>query len=232
MQILNEELKTILFEEVDADKPKRKGILKTIKGIVADCKLNRNGRIYPRELWQNVINSDYVQELLASKTLFGETDHPAERLEMSLQEVSHCISDIKLDGDNVIATIDILDTPNGNLISRLLDYGSKIGVSSRGAGDVGSDNVVDPDTYTFVGFDLVARPSCAAAVPDVITESSKVLTESEIANVLKGYTQLSSKLDNMSKNSFNYIVENETKSYKNDIINKLIEQASDINNCK
>ena len=232
MQILNEELKTTLFEEVDADKPKRKGILKTIKGIVADCKLNRNGRIYPRELWQNVINSDYVQELLASKTLFGETDHPAERLEMSLQEVSHCISDIKLDGDNVIATIDILDTPNGNLISRLLDYGSKIGVSSRGAGDVGNDNVVDPDTYTFVGFDLVARPSCAAAVPDVITESSKVLTESEIANVLKGYTQLSSKLDDMSKNSFNYIVENETKSYKNDIINKLIEQASDINNCK
>lgn len=232
MQILNEELKTTLFEEIDTDKPKRKGILKTIRGIVADCKLNRNGRIYPRELWQNVINSDYVQELLASKTLFGETDHPAERLEMSLQEVSHCISDIKLEGDNVIATIDILDTPNGNLISRLLDYGSKIGVSSRGAGEVGSDNVVDPDTYTFVGFDLVARPSCAAAVPDVITESSKVLTESEIANVLKGYTQLSSKLDDMSKNSFNYIVENETKSYKNDIISKLIEQASNINDCK
>ena len=96
---------------------KRKGILKTIKGIVADCKLNRNGRIYPRQLWENVINSDYVKELLASKTLFGETDHPAERLEMSLQEVSHCISDIQLEGDNVIATIDVLDTPNGNLIS-------------------------------------------------------------------------------------------------------------------
>ena len=72
MQILNEELRQTLFEEVTDNKPKRQGVLKTIKGIVADCKLNRNGRIYPRKLWENVINSDYVKELLASKTLFGE----------------------------------------------------------------------------------------------------------------------------------------------------------------
>ena len=46
MQILNEELRQTLFEEVTDNKPKRQGVLKTIKGIVADCKLNRNGRIY------------------------------------------------------------------------------------------------------------------------------------------------------------------------------------------
>lgn len=229
MQILNEELKQTLFEEVELDKPKRKGILKTIKGIVADCKLNRNGRIYPRKLWENVINSDYVQELLASRTLFGETDHPAERLEMSLQEVSHCISDIKLEGDNVIATIDILDTPNGNLISKLLDYGSKIGVSSRGAGDVGEDNVVDPDTYTFVGFDLVARPSCAAAVPDLITESVKPLTESEVATVLDSYRNISKTIEDKSKSTYTYICEGEEKSIKNNIINELIKQNIQIN---
>lgn len=229
MQVLNEELKQTLFEEVEPTEPKRKGILKTIKGIVADCKLNRNGRIYPRQLWQNVINSDYVQELLASKTLFGETDHPADRLEMSLQEVSHCISDIKLEGDNVIATIDILDTPNGNLISRLLDYGSKIGVSSRGAGDVGEDNVVDPDTYTFVGFDLVARPSCAAAVPDLITESVKPLTESEIANVLKDYKNLNNTIEDLSKSSYTYICEGEEKVVKSNVINELIKQNNQIN---
>ena len=224
MQILNEELKSTLFEEVQ-DVPKRKGILKTIRGIVADCKLNRNGRIYPRQLWENVINSDYVKELLASKTLFGETDHPAERLEMSLQEVSHCISDIKLEGDNVIATIDVLDTPNGNLISKLLDYGSKIGVSSRGAGDVGEDNVVDPDTYTFVGFDLVARPSCAAAVPDIITESVKPLTESEIASVLNSYKNISNQIDNLTKSSYTYIVEGTEHTYKNNILQTLKEQV-------
>lgn len=229
MQILNEELKQTLFEEIELDKPKKKGILKTIKGIVADCKLNRNGRIYPRKLWENVINSDYVQELLASRTLFGETDHPAERLEMSLQEVSHCISDIKLEGDNVIATIDILDTPNGNLISKLLDYGSKIGVSSRGAGDVGEDNVVDPDTYTFVGFDLVARPSCAAAVPDLITESVKPLTESEVATVLDSYRNISKTIEDKSKSTYTYICEGEEKSIKNNIINELIKQNIQIN---
>lgn len=224
MQILNEELKSTLFEEVQ-DVPKRKGILKTIRGIVADCKLNRNGRIYPRKLWENVINSDYVQELLASKTLFGETDHPAERLEMSLQEVSHCISDIKLEGDNVIATIDVLDTPNGNLISKLLDYGSKIGVSSRGAGDVGEDNVVDPDTYTFVGFDLVARPSCAAAVPDIITESIKPLTESEVATVLSSYKNISTTIEDLTKSSYIYITEGNEHVYKNNILQRLKEQS-------
>lgn len=229
MQILNEELRQTLFEEVTDNKPKRQGVLKTIKGIVADCKLNRNGRIYPRKLWENVINSDYVKELLASKTLFGETDHPAERLEMSLQEVSHCISDIHLEGDDVIATIDILDTPNGNLVSKLLEYGSKIGVSSRGAGDVGEDNVVDPDTYTFVGFDLVARPSCAAAVPNLITESAKPLSESEVANILKDYRNVPDKIEEMSKSSYKYICEGEQKVYKNNIINELIKQSHNIN---
>ena len=144
---------------------------------------------------------------------------------MSLQEVSHCISDIQLEGDNVIATIDVLDTPNGNLISKLLDYGSKIGVSSRGAGDVGEDNVVDPDTYTFVGFDLVARPSCAAAVPDIITESVKPLTESEVASVLTSYKNISTTIEDLAKSSYTYITEGNERVYKNNILQKLKEQS-------
>ena len=69
-QILNEQLTSSLFEEVRENKPS--GILKRIKGIVADFKPNRNGRIYPRELWEKVINSEYVKEMMASKCLFGE----------------------------------------------------------------------------------------------------------------------------------------------------------------
>ena len=70
-QVLNEQLTLSLFEEVNNEE-KPKGILKRIKGIVADFNPNRNGRVYPRELWERVINSEYVKEMMESKCLFGE----------------------------------------------------------------------------------------------------------------------------------------------------------------
>ena len=69
-------------------------VLKRIQGVLSDFKSNRNGRIYPRELWENVLNSDYVKEMIESHGLVGELDHPEERLEISLQNVSHVINDM------------------------------------------------------------------------------------------------------------------------------------------
>lgn len=83
-QILNECQATSLFEEVE-EKPR--GILKRITGVVADFKPNRNGRVYPRELWEKVINSEYTQEMMNSKCLFGEANHPLtdDRVEIDLR---------------------------------------------------------------------------------------------------------------------------------------------------
>lgn len=76
-QILNEELCESVFKESTIDNnSKPKGVLKRITGIVADFKPNRNGRIYSRELWEKVINSEYVQEMMKSRCLFGENNHP------------------------------------------------------------------------------------------------------------------------------------------------------------
>lgn len=173
---------------------KPKNVLKRIQGVLSDFKSNRNGRVYPRELWENVLNSDYVKEMIENHGLVGELDHPEERLEISLQNVSHVINDMWIEGDQVIGTIDILPTPSGKIVSELLDYGTDIGISSRGAGSVLSDNSVDPTDYQFVTFDFVARPSCEAARLNMIVESvqPEINTNSDdkVNSILESYKSI------------------------------------------
>lgn len=187
--------KSVLIEQINSNfqvlPNKPANVLKRIKGVVSDNKSNRNGRIYPMSLWQNVVNSDYVKEMINNHSLFGEADHPETRLEISLQNVSHAINDLWIEGDRVMAVIDILPTPMGKIISELLDYGTNIGISSRGAGTVLRDNSVDPDDYQFVTFDFVARPSCEAARLNTILESASIeaknTKDDEINNLLESY---------------------------------------------
>lgn len=187
--------KNVLVEQINSNfqvlPNKPANVLKRIKGVVSDNKSNRNGRIYPMSLWQNVVKSDYVKEMINNHSLFGEADHPETRLEISLQNVSHAINDLWIEGDKVMAVIDILPTPMGKILSELLDYGTNLGISSRGAGTVLADNSVDPDDYQFVTFDFVARPSCEAARMNTILESAAIeaknTKDDEINNLLESY---------------------------------------------
>ena len=71
MQYLVENNVQSLFEEdKNTNKPPR--VLKIVRGCVADFKKNRNGRTYPKELWEDVVNSDYVKEMIEDNSLFGE----------------------------------------------------------------------------------------------------------------------------------------------------------------
>lgn len=226
-QFLAEEMTQSIFEAIDTNQS-NPSVLKTVKGIVADFNPNRNGRVYPRALWEKVINSDYVKEMINSRMLLGETDHPFDdRAEISIKEVSHAINKLWIENDKVMAELDILNTPNGEKVNTLIDYGSKIGVSSRGAGSVTSDGSVDPDDYQFFTFDIVCRPSVAAAR---ITESEelkseKILTEGEIANIISSYKNIDKKLE---KSNFTYIEEGEEKIIKNNLITKLIKESEDL----
>lgn len=201
-------MKNILLESTKSKfkvlEHKPANVLKRIQGVLSDFKSNRNGRIYPRELWENVLNSDYVKEMIESHGLVGELDHPEERLEISLQNVSHVINDMWIEGDQVVGTIDILPTPSGKIVSELLDYGTDIGISSRGAGSVGPNNVVDPD-YQFVTFDFVARPSCEAARLNMIVESVQpeidTNSDDKVKNILEGYK--TSLKEDIFKNYYN-----------------------------
>lgn len=164
-----------------------------LKGVCAECGVpTRNRRVYSRALWEKVIGSSTFKEQMSNKCLFGELNHPADRLETDIKEVAIALSDISFgQGNDLIGTFDILDTPNGRLLKNLCDYGAVLGVSSRGGGDVdtdGTNDIVNEDTYDFVAFDVVALPAVIKARPTVIEsveykKKAASLTESIMSEV-------------------------------------------------
>lgn len=152
-------------------------VIATLYGVLSDFgHVTRNNRLYSRELWERVLSSDAVRELLETKTMFGEPDHPMDvenRLEVHIPYVSHIVRDPKIDykTNTVKGYLDILDTPYGRIIKTLVDYGCTLGVSSRGSGELisqGNQDIVDPDKYLFITWDIVARPSNVEARVDEI----------------------------------------------------------------
>lgn len=161
-----------------------KHYLGKLAGIGADfMHPTRNGRRYPYELWVNVQNSPDFKEGMSTLTIFGEADHPETRVDTSIKEIAIVLTkfEIRKSEGVVYVEFDILDTPNGRILKELLDYGSQIGVSSRGIGDEvvrDGETIIDPDTYMFYGFDAVVMPAVAAARPAVIESANRNLVES------------------------------------------------------
>ncbi len=195
--------------------PSRKGVLRTIKGPVAEWgNLNRNNRMYTEKLWDRVIESDYVKEQKECKSLFGEANHPEARFEVDFSRVSHSITDLyKVPEKNqVYATIDILDTPLGNILDVLYEYGSVIGYSSRAGGVLHKRKThidVDEESYHFVTFDAVPFPSVKSARP--LNEGTEVIKNIEISeeahNKLLQIISESSKKDREVLKDFIYSVQ-------------------------
>ena len=161
----------------------RKGCLGRLEGICADFKnATRNGRIYCRELWEKVFEDPIFKESLETKTLLGELDHPEDRLEVLAGEACVVMTDYRIDDDEgvIYAGFDILDTPRGKILKTLLDYGSVLGVSSRGQGDIintAEGEKVDPDTYDFACFDVVLTPAVEKARQSVVESTAKTKTK-------------------------------------------------------
>ena len=160
-------------------KPKRPGVIGSIFGPCADYKnKTRNGNFYSRRLWENAFKDPIVQESLEDRVLLGELDHPLSgRLETQAANACIVMTGYQFNDSKGLLEgyFDILDTPSGRILRTLLDAGCKIGVSSRGEGDVrtqGDRDVVDEDSYTFVGFDAVVMPAVRAAKP-TLQESFK-----------------------------------------------------------
>ena len=170
------------------EKGSNSGILGKLKGIFADYKHGtRNAdRLYTEELWDNrVFGSEDVMEALETRTLFGELDHPeGDRCETLAKNAAISITKLeKRPEEGVIyGEADILDTPTGRIVKALADSGAKLGVSSRGMGEevfVDGQNIIDPDTYDFITFDVVVTPANTKARVE-LTESKhlNLLTES------------------------------------------------------
>lgn len=129
---------------------------------------NANERVYPVNEISTAVKT--MKELINEHGgILGEVDHPDD-LKINLDRVSHTIVDISMDGPNGIGKLKILPTPMGQLVSTMLQNGVKLGVSSRGSGNV-DDNTGRVSDFEIVTVDIVAQPSAPAAFPKAIYES-------------------------------------------------------------
>lgn len=144
---------------------KRNGIVR-FKAILqrANAK-NQNGRVYPKEILIRE-SEKYINEYIRERRALGELDHPENRTVVNLANVSHNIVESHWEGDDLIGTIEILNTPSGNIVKELMRSGIKIGVSSRGVGSVrelGENTVEVEDDFNLICFDIVSNPSTQGA---------------------------------------------------------------------
>lgn len=91
----------------------------------------------------------------------GNCDEPV----VNLKNVSHLITDIWNDGNDVYGKLEILPTPMGNIARALLESNVKVGISSRALGSVQSKGEADivQDDLHLICWDLVSEPSTAQA---------------------------------------------------------------------
>ncbi len=138
-----------------------------VKGVLqrADTK-NQNGRVYPKEILMREAKK-YFKNFIHQKRAMGELDHPESSV-VNLANVSHNITEMNWNGDDLVGTVEVLGTPSGNILKELFKSGIKLGISSRGMGSVetmnedeGSQEV--QDDFELIAFDFVSNPSTHGA---------------------------------------------------------------------
>jgi hypothetical protein len=139
-----------------------------MKGIMIQGGVrNANQRVYPvNEIGRAVKTLN--DQIAGGYSVLGEVDHP-EGLNINLDRVSHMISECWMDGPNGYGKLKLLPTPMGQLVKTMLESGVKLGVSSRGSGNVleGSGEVSD---FEIITVDVVAQPSAPGAYPTPVYE--------------------------------------------------------------
>lgn len=181
---VSEMAKQLLIERLQfkleyTEKPSTSKGIGHLAGIGADLKKpTRNGRLYPTELWKNVMKSEDYKEMMETRTCFGENDHPSDRVESIIEKASMVLTNMEIREDEGIVWVefDILPTDAGKLLKAIVDYGSKIGVSSRGLGDEiqrNGETIIDPETYSFYGFDAVVQPAVKSARPNKVESATR-----------------------------------------------------------
>jgi hypothetical protein len=142
-----------------------------IEGIFMQAeKQNRNNRIYPRTVLESAVNK-YVNEQVITGRAVGELNHPEGPM-INLDKVSHRITELKWDGNNVVGKAQILKTPMGQIVSGLIEGGVQLGVSSRGMGSIEQKNgkTYVKDDFVLSTIDIVQDPSAQEAFVNGIME--------------------------------------------------------------
>ena len=137
-----------------------------VSGIIQRAEAeNQNGRIYPKEILMREIKK-YQEGPINERRALGELDHPESSV-INLQNVSHNIKWVRVDGNDVYGVVEVLSTPAGNVLKELFRNGITVGISSRGMGSV-KDNMSEgtvevQDDFELLCFDFVSTPSTHGA---------------------------------------------------------------------
>lgn len=140
-----------------------------LKGIIIQGGIrNANQRVYPVDEIGRAVKT-LNDQISGGYTPLGEVDHP-EGLNVNLDRVSHMITEMWMDDANGYGKLKILPTPMGQLVKTMLESGVKLGVSSRGSGNVSEDGSNTVSDFEIITVDVVAQPSAPGAYPTPIYE--------------------------------------------------------------
>jgi len=177
MKLIKEEVQDIQYLVESDEKTGKKEHF--IQGIFMQAeKKNRNGRVYPYHVLDKEVKR-YNQDYVTKNRAFGELGHP-DSPTINLDRVSHMITKLYPDGNNIMGKAKILDTPNGKIVKSLLDGGASLGVSTRGVGSLKPSNgfqLVQDDFHLATAADIVADPSAPDAfVRGLMEDAEWILT--------------------------------------------------------
>ena len=142
-----------------------------IEGVFMQAnKKNRNGRIYEKQILESAVGK-YVDEQVSQGRAVGELNHP-EGPTVNLDKVSHKITELKFEGNDVYGKASILNTPMGKIVEGLLDGGVKVGVSSRGMGTLENRKgaMYVKSDFMLASVDIVQDPSAPSAFVNGVME--------------------------------------------------------------
>lgn len=158
-------VEALQMQPLTEEEKSKRHILGRLYGPIATCKEStRNGRHYNKELWEKALSDDITNEKIKFKSMFLELGHPLDdREETIMANACGCIPELpKIVGDDLVAYVDILDTPNGRILKTLCDYGFVPGISSRATGELIGEEV-DPDSFQLETWDIVQLPAVEKA---------------------------------------------------------------------
>lgn len=169
MKLISEYVSNNLNVVTEANKNGEKNYV--IEGVFMQAeKKNRNGRVYEKRILESAVGK-YVNEQVSQGRAVGELNHP-EGPTVNLDKVSHKITNLEFQGNDVIGKASILKTPMGKIVEGLLEGGVKLGVSSRGMGTLANKNgtMYVKDDFMLASVDIVQDPSAPSAFVNGVME--------------------------------------------------------------
>ena len=197
----------------------------TISGITLQSDIqNKNKRTYPKAVLSEAI-SKHVKEFMDDGRSLGELNHPDSNIStINLDRVSHKFIGVEEQGSDYVTKAEVLDTPTGKIVQNLLEGGVKLGISSRGLGNIKATkdqgNLVENFYLISLG-DLVSDPSAPQGFVKGVLEGIEyqlnkhgVIEQKDVDLSMDKYTQVIKK---SSKEDINTAI----KTILSDYINKM-----------